>query len=238
MKIVDLFRQLSFGELSNLAISNSGSGAIVEEKQPQLIHYANDALLALYSRFLLSEKDLVIEMANQITNYHLIRKYTETSGSDVDWPYIKDLPDEPYEEDLIKILEVWDASGCQLPLNDKEDPRSLFTPYPNILQVPAPVGGLELAVVYQASHRKLDDRLNATSPLLDQNIELPIYLENPLRLFVAYKVFSHMNGQENIVKSQEYLGAYEAACLDIEQRDLVNQTFSTSHHKLEDRGFA
>ncbi|AZO48056.1 hypothetical protein [Mesorhizobium sp. M4B.F.Ca.ET.058.02.1.1] len=92
-------------------------------------------------------------------------------------------------------------------------------------------------MTYQASHRKLDDRIDGPNPLLDQEIEIPIYLENPLRLFVAYKVFCHMNGQENIVKSQEYLGAYEAACLEVEQRDLVNQTFSTSHSKLEQRGF-
>ncbi|AZO48057.1 hypothetical protein [Mesorhizobium sp. M4B.F.Ca.ET.058.02.1.1] len=104
MKIVDLFRQLSFGELSNLAISESGSGQIILEKRPQLVQYTNDALLAIYSRFLLSEKDLLIELVNQITNYHLIPKYAETSGSDVDWPYIKDLPDEPFTGDLIKIL--------------------------------------------------------------------------------------------------------------------------------------
>jgi hypothetical protein len=41
MKIVDLFRQLSFGELSNLALGNSGSGTIVDEKQPQLVQYVN-----------------------------------------------------------------------------------------------------------------------------------------------------------------------------------------------------
>jgi hypothetical protein len=33
------------------------------------------------------------------------------------------------------------------------------------------------------------------------------------------------------------MAAYEAICVEIEQRDLVNQTFNTSHTKLEQRGF-
>lgn len=237
MKIVDLFRQLSYGKLSNLAISNEGSGEIVKEKWPQLVQYTNEALLALHSRFLLSEKTLLIELVNHITNYHLRRKYAETSGSDVDWPYIKDLPNEPFEEDLIRVLQVFDSEGRLLPLNDVENPRSLFTPQPNILQVPNPVGGTEICLVYQATHRRLDDRLDGPDNILDQQIDLPIYLENPLALYIAYKVFSDMNGQENIIKGQEYLAAYEAACLEIEHRDLVNQTYHTSHSKLEQRGF-
>ena len=236
MKIIELFRQLSYGELSNLAISDSGSGDIIEEKQPQLVQYTNDALLMLYSRFLLSEKDLLLEQVSHITNYHLTKKYAETTGADVDYRYIKDLSTEPFGDDLIRILSVYNGDGCKLTLNDSENRYSLFTPYPNVLQIPRPVGGAELAVVYQASHKKLDDRLTPNN-ILDQEIELPIYLENPLRLFVAYKVFCHMNGQENIIKGQEYLAAYEAACIDVEQRDLVNQTFHTSHRKLEQRGF-
>lgn len=234
MKIMELFRQLSYGELSNLSISDSGSGLIVVDRQPQLVHYANDGLLSLHARFMLSEKDLLVEQVEHITNYHLVRKFTESAGSDVEWPYIKDLPEEPFEEDLIRILSVHRADGYKFPLNDSDDYNSLFTPQPNILQVPTPRDGEPLSIVYQAGHYKLDDR---PGHILDQEIYLPIYLENALQLYVAHKVFSHMNGQENMIKSQEYLMAYEADCLGIEQRDLVNQTFHTSHRKLEQRGF-
>lgn len=237
MKIADLFRQLSYGELSNLAISGSGSGKIIEEKQPQLVHYVNDGLLALHKRFLLSEKQLLLEQVAHITNYHLRRRFAETAGSDEEFPYIKDLPGEPFEEDLVKVLSVHDGDGNKIPLNDTEDPRSLFTPQPNILQVPNPIAGQPMAVVYQANHRILDDRIDGPNLLLDQEIDIPVYLENALQAHVAYKVFCHMNGQENILKGQEYLQAYEAECLEVEQRDLVNQTFHTSHRKLEQRGF-
>lgn len=238
MKIVDLFRQLSFGELSNLAISDSGSGEILEEKHPQLIQYANDALLALHTRFLLNENDLLLEQVAHITNYHLKPKFAETSGSDAEYPYIKDLPDEPFKDDVIRILSVHSVDGRQFPLNDTGNPNSLFTPQPNILQIPRPQAGQPISVVYQAKHRKLDDRDDSPDNVLDQDIEIPHYLENALQNYIAYKVFSHMNGQENTLKGQEFLSAYEATCLDIEQRDLVNQTTHTTHTKLEQRGFA
>ena len=230
MKLEDLFSRLSYGELSNLSIGNEGRGSIREEDIPKVTAHVNDGLLRIYSRFVLSTKQLLVEQVRHITNYHLIPKYAESSGSDVEWPYIKDLPDDKFLGDLIRILEVKDDRGT-LPLNDTGNPHSLFTPYPQVLQVPDPKAGQSLAVQYQARH----DLLNNED--IEQEIDIPFVLEGALQSFVAYKIFSHMNGQDNQVKSQEHLNTYDGICVDVEARDLVNATFATSHHKLEERGF-
>ncbi|MEQ1950937.1 hypothetical protein [Mesorhizobium sp. CN2-181] len=234
MKIADLFRRLSYGQLSNLSISNNGSGEIVEAKHPQMIQYANEALLNLYTRFVLKEKNLLIQQVEGITSYHLERKFAETSGSDAPHRYIKDLPDEPFMGDSIRILAVYDEFGRKMRLNDQEDPASLFTPSLNELQIPRPEHGRPLGITYQARHPELDDR---PGKIINQEIILPFIFEAPLQNFIGYLTYCHMNGQENIVKGQEYLGAYEAKCVEVEQRDLVNQTFHTSQDKLDDRGF-
>lgn len=230
MKLEDLFSRLSYGELSNLSIGNEGRGSIREEDIPKVTAHVNDGLLRIYSRFVLSTKQLLVEQVRHITNYHLIPKYAESSGSDVEWPYIKDLPDDKFLGDLIRILEVQDDRG-KLPLNDTGNPHSLFTPYPQVLQVPNPRAGKPLSIEYQARHITLnnDD--------LDQEILIPFVLEGALQSFVAYKIFSHMNGQDNQVKSQEHLNTYDGICVDVEARDLVNATTATSHYKLEERGF-
>lgn len=239
LKIEDLFSKLSYGELSNLAISNSGSGEIIEEKWPQLIGYTNDALTALHSRFLLIEKELILEQVADETRYHLSSRYAEFAGADsgVEHHYIKDQEDDPFNDDLLKVLAVWGAGG-QYPLNNADNPYSLFTPRPTLLQVPNPIAEQPLSVIYQAKHPKLFSvPPEEEDNVLDQIIEIPHYLENALQLMIAHKVFSHMNTPENSMKGQEHLAAYEATCLDIEQGDLANQTSQTSHTKLEQRGF-
>lgn len=234
MEISALFRRLSYGELSNLSIAEEG-GTLAERKHPQIIQYANEGLLELYSRFVLKERSLVLELSSHVLNYHLMKEYAESSNSsEVRHRYIKDCAEQPFKNDVIRILEVWDEDGCRLPLNDKDNPESLFTPQPTMLQVNKPEDGVQLAVVYQARHRVLSDNADR---LLDQKITLPFSLEGALQNFIAHKVYSHMNGQENIVKGQEYLAAYEAICLGVEQRDLVSQSHHTSHTKLEQRGF-
>jgi len=241
MKISELFRQLSFGELSNLAISESGSGEIVEAKWPQLIHYTNDALTVLYTRFLLREKEVIISQMAEIIQYHLLSKHSETVGTD-DYLYIKDTPEEPFLDDVVRIFEVWGSNErglVQFPLNDEGNSASLFTPSPLILQVPRPADGIPLSILYQAYHPRLADipAEGETAIDLDQIIDIPHYLNNALQKWVASEVFSHMNGQENLIKGQEYKADYEAACLEVEQRDLASQSWRPTHTKLDQRGF-
>lgn len=236
MKIADLFRELSYGELSNLSLSNSGSGEINASKHPQVIKYTNDGLTALYSRFVLAEKELLLEQVEGVTQYHIKLKHTVSAGQSGEDHYIKDAAD-PFQDDLVKILQVWDMAGCQLPLNDTGRDDSLFTPQHHILQVPTPNQGEPLAVIYQAKAKKLSDKADGDLDILAQEFELPVIFENALQQYIAHKVFFHIGGQENLIKSQGYLSTYEAICLEVEQRDLANQTFNTSHSKLEQRGF-
>lgn len=234
MKISELFRQLSLGELSNLSLSNSGSGTILETKHPQLILYTNTALSALHSKFVLKQQELIVELVDEITTYELISKYAQSAADDtVDFAYINDTPDNPFKDDIIRVLAVWGPTG-KLPLNDPDHPRSLFTPTPLKLQVPNPISSLPLSLVYQANHPRL---LDTGDNLVDQDIILPHYLDNALRKRVAAEVYSHMSGQENTMKGLEFQAAYEADCALITENDLANQSTQSSHTKLEQRGF-
>lgn len=234
MKVEELFSKLSYGELSNLNIGNDGRGSIQDEAHPKLVGYADEGLLSLYGRFILRESDLIIETRKHITNYHLVEQYAESSNSNEPYPYIKDLPGEPFKNDVIKILTVYDMHGNKLPLNDVDDRFSLFTPMPQTLQVPRPVEGAGYSIGYQARHLPL---VQEGDELLTQTINLPFVLERALQFYVAAKVYSHMNGQENQAKSAEHMQSYEQVCVEVQSNDLVSQSFSTSHSKLNDRGF-
>ena len=123
MKLQDLFAQLSFQELRNLAIANDGDGTITTAGQPTVVGYVNDALLKLFTDLVLKQKDLVILMQEHITNYHLIPRFAEnyvpaSPAESETFRYILDLNQEPFTDDVVRVLKVFDSSGVQLKLND------------------------------------------------------------------------------------------------------------------------
>ena len=233
MNIQQLFQDLSFGELATLSLATSGNGVITDAGKEHIIRFANDGLLRLYSRFLLKQNDVLIEMVDWITNYHLSSKFAESQAgiSTQTHLYIKDLPEEPFSDDVIKILNVFREDG-ELPLNNEANALSCFTPQADVLQVPNPENGVALSVGYQAKHPilTLDD--------LTQEIELPEVLHGALRDWIAFRAYSQVKTQEARIAAQDHAQAYEQACLDVVQNDLVNQTQSSTNNRFELNGWA
>src|SRR5690606_27370439 len=230
MKLSDLFKNLALGELSNLALADGGN--ILINKRPQIVLIANEALLRLYTRFILKEKDVLVEMREGVTNYHLLKKYAysqyDPENPPEPWclPYILDMGREQFQEDVIKVLAVHASIERKLPLNDLEKPDSVFTPQSTVLQVPFPIPCHALGVEYQARHPILseDD--------IDAEIELPEVLHGALQSYIAAKVFMHMNTQENTAKGQEHMINYESICQDVIDRDLVSSSSSTTNSRF------
>ena len=235
MNLEELFRDLALGELNNLSVVDNFT--IKGDKRPQVTVYANDGLLDLHSRFVLKEKDMIVEMREGITNYHLLKRYA-VSQYDEDnppdrWamPYIMDTVAEPFQEDVIKILSVWNTFGMPVPLNDLERTDSVFNPQSNVLQVPFPIPLQALGIEYQAKHAPLD-HCNCKDL-----IELPDILIPALKAFISSKVFSHMNSQDGTVKGQQYMMEYESLCQGVIDKDLVNSSSSVTNSRFEKRGW-
>lgn len=235
MNLNDLFHDLALGELSGLSMSENGT--ITAEKRPAVVSRINEGLLALHSRFVLVEKDVMIEMREAKTNYHLLRRYAMSQYNEdnppnrFDLPYIMDNVGEPFEEDVIKVLAVYNSFGMKIPLNDTEDCLSVFSPQSTVLQVPFPIAGQSLVLEYQARHKKMDHCQ------CDEDIILPDVLIPALKAYVASKVFMHMNTQENTAKGQEHWIVYENICLGAVEMDLISTSRSTTNSKFHKRGF-
>lgn len=243
MNVKDVFRTLSFGPFSNLALGMDGSGEIAPGSQGKVIEAINAGLLRLHSRFLLLEKELRIQMLTGITNYYLRSDYSQYHCPDEEKAetdccnltgcrprYIMDSLD-PFQNDVIKVLSVNNSLGMSLPLNDDAAPWSVFTPSVDMIQVPTVISCQALGVTYQARHPKLE------LGILDAVVNLPDTLEEALNHYIAYKIYSGMNGPDNSSKGQEYLALYEAVCTEVENRDLVNGSISTTNTRFDRRGF-
>ena len=231
MQVSELFENLSYGSLSNLSIGGEGSGVIPADKQPKLINLINQALLALYQRFSLLEKEVIIRTSAAVSTYVLDSKYADSTLDVVPFKYIDDSDLEPFEDDVIKILGVFDLAGTELTLNDSGNISSIYTPTPQSIQIPAPKDGDALFVIYQAKHPKLTGDVT-------QEILLPFGLHTALNALVGHLVYGGMSGQENSAKSQELRMTYENLCMQNETKDLVNSSLVDTNCKLHERGFA
>jgi hypothetical protein len=232
MTLEELFKRLSFGPLSNLAIANNGDGTILDAKMPTIVEFTNEALLRLFTRFVLLEKEVILQMQEDVTYYEIILANALSQGGT--YQYVRDSVAEPFADDILRIGAVYDANGVKLPLNDATQPYSVFTPKQNILQVVKPIAGQPLYITYQARHQVL----SLATPVDDtQVVDIPLVLEEALLGYIAAKVYGAMNGQENQASATNHMNTFNSICTEIQDRDILSNSTSERGCKLSDRGF-
>lgn len=231
MKVSELLRELALGEFSNMALAESGT--IAPERIPQVILYTNEALYRIYTRFCLKQQDLVLALYGHITYYHFLPRFTHSKHNEFGerYPYIMDTEADPFTEDVIRVLTVYDSFGQHLPINDSELSNSVFTPQPNMLQVPNPSRANRLLVSYQASHPKL------VADALDDEIELPAHLVSAMKAYIAFMHYNNLNTQEGQGIASGHLAKYESECAEVLNQDLVSTSVVTTNTRFEKRGF-
>lgn len=239
MDINELFRQLSVLELSNLAASSDldsgdSAGTISSANQQKVVLAANDGLMKLYTRFLIKTGDLVIKQQEGQMTYPLRSKRVavsqEAAYPGATWAFfIQDSAEAPFQEDVIKILEVYD--GCEVVLDDLENCASWFRPQADVLQIPNPVADKLASVMYQAAHPVLG------YSDLTQELEIPDCLLPGLRAFIAASVFTAIGGQENMARGAGYLESFETICLEAQAMNLVTTPDTLTNTRFAKRGW-
>lgn len=250
MNLEELYCKLSIGVLKNLAMSNNGDGTIEESKKKGILLHANMALNRLYSRFLLSEKTLTIQLQEGRTYYHMLKPFS-VSGHDpnvIDEPYIIDSLNEPFMQDVIRVLSVTDRWGCKTRLNDAGACSSVWSPKPETLQINEVEAGAPLIVNYQAKHPILcyfeggeDNKdVEANYDLNNETaniVLLPEILHEALFAYIGYAVYNGINTAESKGIAAEHKATYEELCQIWIDRDLGSESVSQTSTKFAKGGW-
>jgi len=233
MKLQDWLENMAMNELSNLWIGEEGqNNGFNYENRRKIVSAMNQGLKALSSRFILVQKELILRTYPHITFYYLRTDYAEQSGSNKKTKYIEDKHREPFLGDVIKVLEVWNNKGQSYPINDPSDATSVFTPQFDCLQIPRPDDSPAVSVIYQAYHPMIVDSEDGC-----RDINLPPFLEEALTDYICGKIYSNMNGADNVAKGADFMQKYENICGEVEAKDLVASSMVPLNPKLEMRGF-
>jgi hypothetical protein len=237
MKMKEIFDQLTYGELSQLSIGGMEAGAITEANFEKILPHVNLGLTALYKRFPLKEGRVRIALQPGWFSYPISSKYAMSNPRYPDYTkFIQDSAQNKFTDDILKIEKVYVSKGTELPLNDESDPYSVFTPSAAVLRVPGvlltpPTNFPEelvtttLDIVYRANHPLLGNALNFLD-LGFAEVELPYTHLEPLLLFIASRVHTPTGMTNETNMGNTYAAKYEAACQEIETRNLRVDNFS------------
>lgn len=239
MLVNELLNQLAVGKLSNLGLVDDNGFDIKPEKLSQLVQCLNAGLKRIYTRFMLKQSSLVLQMQDGLPFYYLLARYAVNHYDaqhplpDGLVPYILDDPGAPFDDDVAKVIRVVRSDGVNYPIGDADSCNAVFLPSPNLLQVTNVVPGKTLEVIYQASHPRL------YTDELSHEIELPdttSFIE-ALLSYTAYGVYSAIGTQESTVKAQEHLTMYENACKEAEGAGAATEEAATVSDKFCRQGW-
>lgn len=218
MTLDECLKQLALGKLSNTSFAENGK--IIEDKKEVVVSQINEALLRLYTLFPIKEKSVIVELYEGRTEYplasdHSVRKATGLITDPYDF-YIMDTEANPFQDDILTIMSVWDDIDRKRPLNDPENILSVMTPQPNIIEVNVTATGRVLNIIYRAKH------LILTPDKGEDKVEIPANLFGALFSYVAYLIHSSINTKEAVENAQKYFVEYQNIVNEIIQ----NQTFT------------
>ena len=233
----ELLRRLALGELSNLKMGDAGTIAAAEV--PKILVHVNHALRDIFTRFLLSQKEVIINTNETLTHYYLRWEFAQSntgSAQPAENRYIDDASCDGFEHGLSKILKVYDAFGRELFMNKTQEPLSVFTPFHDCLQITANHQTEDFFVIFQALHPTVNYD-TTPDPDIDTLINIPPALETPLQLLTASKVYGNLNGQANATRSLTLKQDYEMSLIENEVRDSMSTSENMSNGKLDLAGF-
>lgn len=211
MKVADALTELAYGELHGNALAMHGT---VEAKdQAKVMHFLQSGLTALYTRFPLWSKDLVVIQQSWLTQYPLRKVHAVTDPSTA-VKFILDSPLDPFLGDVLRIEVVVDEVGDVLELNSTDYDKVALTPAMDVLEIPNPADTNALFVTYRANHPTLVD--------LESEIMIPTQYLGALYAYVGARAYAGSVAQEHVGKSAELMSKYEQICRQMELLGMTN----------------
>lgn len=222
MKLAEVFSQLAYGELSQIALGTITDDELSEEAHAPLLAHVNLGLTSLYKRFNLKEGRLQFPL-NTAGNVYKLNP-----------------------ADLLKIERVYTDAEKELPLNNGNDRYSCYTPQLNVLRVHPDVVNKApslpdqyktdgLLVVYRANHIKVVATGGFIVPE-SVELELPYSHLEALLYFIASRVHNPIGMVNEFNAGNNWAAKYEMECQRLEQLNLeVDDDFC--NNRLDSHGW-
>lgn len=194
LTVEKLYRMLSLGELASLDMAVDSSGTIRPEYRNKIIHYTNEALSYLYSRFpLLTESENLILTGSGQTH--------------------------SFMADATKVVSIQDEWGNSLSFYDRPSPKHIYILNREI-HFPKNLKGL-VNIEYQFSYRLDIDSSAYLDPAEDDSINIHPVLYPALTGYIASKIYGGMLTNESQIAAQNYWNQFERTIADAQAHGMI-----------------
>lgn len=239
-----IFTDLNLGDLSQIHIGDSRADEEEEnlekvldfKAKQRIVSFINFGLIALYTRFPLKEREVLVKMISGKREYVLDREYAVSNEESAEPDkHILDNELNPFKNDIIRIDSCFGSSGTEYAINNDGSKLSIYTPDYITIQVPNFILESNLSLIYRAKH---DDVVyNRDTDEKNTFVHVPSYLYDALLQYVTYRVHKMRNNQEARVDSLQALQLFNALCEETETRNLTHNGFTSNFSKLDDNGW-
>ena len=203
---------MKISEVISLARTSCLQGLSLGENDETVVGYINLAMIELYKRFPLKIEEYVLELQTGVSIYTMPSNFMWIS--------------EVYGE----VDKASESNVNRLPVNQEDNPLSVNTISWNKIQVPLSEDGAYISIMYVATPEVY------TVNMLDEDIDLPPQMLEPLLAYVAYLANSTIDVGTQTEDSLYYI-RFENSCNKIEQRSMLNSDDMYMTDRVKDRGF-
>lgn len=239
MYLQKVFDDLAYGEFANIKMGQSELSTLTEKDFPRIISALNLGLIELAKRFKLKEKEVTLHPYTDTLHYYLRDDYLTTADTLTDILYLVSVnAADPFNNDLIQVLEAYDDLGDEIPLNDSACPDTgIFLPTFDSIKISEDCELTEINLVYQAYLPPIE--ITSTFNPKTYKLYWPDYIMDAILNFVAARVFKGKTSKAaegTTHLSMTFLQQFENACANIRNLGLINES-TTPHKRVIDNGW-
>lgn len=233
MQLATIFEALTYGELKQLSIGGADEDGIYPKHSDEVLAHLNMAMVSLYSKFPLQERELILR-----TNINQT-KYLLTSANAISQDpsgYIVDTVDDPFTDDILRINAVFDQMGHEVSINDEHTFNSIFLPTYNTVQIPYTTGLEDYYFIYRVKPPKVEVPSGSTPS--DVEVAIPEILLEPLLTYISARAHNARGGDKGKQEGAFAMQQYEQMCKELEVRNVFNNSLTNGNRKVELNGWA
>lgn len=231
--VFQVMQNLTFGELEQHAVGGYSAGEMDEADYPKVMAAINRGINQIQQDLSINENAVRLRLIEGILTYPIHSRHSIANGTDP-IRYVDDSTHAPFEDDILRIQQIYNKEGVELPINTRNRAETVYVPQHNVIQHPFVKEGDVLGVVYTRFTRPVEVATKAAA--VATYLPIPDYTLAALYAYVGGVMSAGITTNQEIGDSNNAMAKYEGIIAKLKYTPAIpSDHFENTN--LTDRGF-